>query len=165
MRQGRFAVQTISLSGSRRELSTKDYVTSQFFREVSVDRLLSFQATAEIRVTDHAALRIQQRGIPPWFLQLLVEHGKTTHDGHGAVLKSISKSASRDVSLGVGRRRGDQICPAQLFLGSTNLQSRPERSTRDFTHHQVVWAADGIHQPLDFPDAHRGARLTQGTRE
>jgi hypothetical protein len=45
-----------------------------------------------IRLTNHAALRMQQRGIPAWYLRLLVEHGKTTHDGHGAVLKSVSKS-------------------------------------------------------------------------
>jgi hypothetical protein len=45
-----------------------------------------------IRLTNHAALRMQQRGIPAWYLRLLVEHGKTTHDGHGAVFKSVSKS-------------------------------------------------------------------------
>jgi hypothetical protein len=45
-----------------------------------------------IRLTDHAAVRMQQRGIPGWYLRLLVEHGKTTHDGHGAVVKSVSKS-------------------------------------------------------------------------
>ena len=45
-----------------------------------------------IRLTDHAAVRMQQRGIPAWFLRLLVQHGKTTHDGHGAVLKSVSKA-------------------------------------------------------------------------
>jgi hypothetical protein len=46
----------------------------------------------DIRFTDHAAVRIQQRGIPAWYLRLLVEHGKTTHDGHGALLKFVSKS-------------------------------------------------------------------------
>jgi hypothetical protein len=45
-----------------------------------------------IRLTDHAAVRMQQRGIPSWYLRLLVEHGKTTHDGHGALVKSIAKS-------------------------------------------------------------------------
>jgi hypothetical protein len=46
----------------------------------------------EVRLTGHAAVRMQQRGIPAWFLRLLVEHGKTTHDGHGAVVKSVSKA-------------------------------------------------------------------------
>jgi hypothetical protein len=45
-----------------------------------------------VRLTHHASVRMQQRGIPAWYLRLLVEHGKTTHDGHGAVLKSVSKS-------------------------------------------------------------------------
>lgn len=45
-----------------------------------------------IHLTGHAAVRMQQRGIPAWYLNLLVEHGKTTHDGHGAVLKSIAKA-------------------------------------------------------------------------
>lgn len=45
-----------------------------------------------IRLTEHAAVRMQQRGIPAWYLSLLVEYGKTTYDGHGAVLKSVSKS-------------------------------------------------------------------------
>jgi hypothetical protein len=44
------------------------------------------------RLTGHAAVRMQQRGIPAWFLRLLVEHGKTTHDGHGALVKSVSKA-------------------------------------------------------------------------
>jgi hypothetical protein len=48
-----------------------------------------------IRITTHAAVRMQQRGIPAWFLDLLVAHGKTTHDGHGAVLKSVSKATRR----------------------------------------------------------------------
>jgi hypothetical protein len=46
-----------------------------------------------IRLAGHAAVRMQQRCIPSWYLRLLVEHGKTTHDGHGAVFKSVSKSA------------------------------------------------------------------------
>ena len=37
------------------------------------------------RLTDHAAIRLQQRGIPGWFLNLLLSHGRSRHDGHGAV--------------------------------------------------------------------------------
>ncbi len=48
-----------------------------------------------IRLTDHAAVRTQQRGIPAWFLDLLVEHGKPRHDGHGAVVMSVSKHTRR----------------------------------------------------------------------
>ena len=28
-------------------------------------------------LTTHASIRLQQRGIPAWFLSLLVEHGNT----------------------------------------------------------------------------------------
>lgn len=48
-----------------------------------------------IRLTDHAAVRMQQRGIPSWHLALLLQHGKTHHDGHGAVLKSVTKATRR----------------------------------------------------------------------
>ena len=44
------------------------------------------------RLTDHAMVRLQQRGIPAWFVDLLLEHGHTRHDGHGAVLKTVSKA-------------------------------------------------------------------------
>jgi len=47
------------------------------------------------RLTTHAAVRMQQRGIPAWYLRLLIEHGETRLDGHGAELMSISKSARR----------------------------------------------------------------------
>ena len=53
------------------------------------------RVSLSVHITTHAAVRMQQRGIPRWFLDLLVVHGKTTHDGHGAVLKSVSKSTRR----------------------------------------------------------------------
>lgn len=47
------------------------------------------------QLTRHASIRMQQRGIPSWFVRLLLEHGKTSHDGHGALVKSVSKSTRR----------------------------------------------------------------------
>ena len=55
------------------------------------------------RLTDHAAVRVQQRGIPTWFLDLLVEHGKTVHDGHGAVLKTVDKETRRRLQAELSR--------------------------------------------------------------
>jgi hypothetical protein len=49
------------------------------------------------RLTDHAAIRLQQRGIPSWFLGLLVDHGRSRHDGHGAVIKTVDKSTRRQL--------------------------------------------------------------------
>ena len=44
-------------------------------------------------LTHHATRRAQQRGIPPWFLQLLLTHGHSRHDGHGAVIKTVDRAA------------------------------------------------------------------------
>jgi hypothetical protein len=52
-------------------------------------------ASTAIHLTGHAAIRLQQRGIPSWFLHLLVQHGKTIHDGHGAVLKTVDRATRR----------------------------------------------------------------------
>ena len=46
-------------------------------------------------LTTHASIRLQQRGIPAWFLTPLVEHGKSFHDGRGAVIKTVDKSTRR----------------------------------------------------------------------
>lgn len=46
-------------------------------------------------LTTHASIRLQQRGIPAWFLELLVRHGKTVHDGRGAVIKTVNKTTRR----------------------------------------------------------------------
>lgn len=69
-----------------------------------MDRSLSLESTSTFRLTDHAAVRLQQRGIPSWFLRLLVEHGKTTHDGHGAFLKSISKASKQRLRQALTRQ-------------------------------------------------------------
>lgn len=46
---------------------------------------------SELRLTRHAAVRMRQRGIPGWYLALLVDHGQTTLDAHGALVKSMTK--------------------------------------------------------------------------
>jgi hypothetical protein len=43
-------------------------------------------------LTRHARVRLQQRGIPAWFLKLLVEHGRAHHDGHGAVIRTVDRA-------------------------------------------------------------------------
>ena len=44
-------------------------------------------------LTRHASLRAQQRRIPCWFLHLLLTHGHSRHDGHGAVIKTVDRAA------------------------------------------------------------------------
>jgi hypothetical protein len=50
---------------------------------------------AHLSLTHHASIRLQQRGIPTWFVDLLAQHGKATHDGHGALVLSVSKPTRR----------------------------------------------------------------------
>lgn len=68
----------------------------------------------DVHLTNHAAVRVQQRGIPPWYLRLLLEHGKTTHDGHGAVLKSVSKSTRQRLKALLSR---EQYVQAERWFG------------------------------------------------
>lgn len=53
---------------------------------------IEFAAAQHLRLTRHASKRLQQRGIPAWFIDLLVEHGASEHDGHGAVILSVTKT-------------------------------------------------------------------------
>src|SRR5689334_5239309 len=67
-------------------------------RSLAHEELPVFDATdPNLRFTRHASSRLQQRGIPPWFVALLLRHGKTSHDGHGALLKSIDKDARKRI--------------------------------------------------------------------
>ena len=46
-------------------------------------------------LTQHAAARIQQRGIPAWFVGLLLDHGRSHHDGNGAVIRTVDRATRR----------------------------------------------------------------------
>ena len=48
-------------------------------------------------LTQHATVRLQQRGIPSWFMTLLVDHGRSHHDGHGAVIKTVDHDTRRQL--------------------------------------------------------------------
>lgn len=54
--------------------------------------------------TKHAAVRAQQRGIPPLVDHLLDLYGQEEHDGHGAVVRYLSKSSIRAMEQAMGRR-------------------------------------------------------------
>ena len=63
------------------------------------------QRSLELRLTNHAAVRLQQRGIPPWFMQLLLEHGDSEHDGHGAVIMSVTKATRQRLARVLDRKQ------------------------------------------------------------
>jgi hypothetical protein len=71
-------------------------------------------ADTAVRLTTHAAVRMQQRGIPTWFLELLISHGKTTHDGHGAVLMSVSRATRRRLQESLTR---SDYAKAERYFG------------------------------------------------
>ncbi len=54
--------------------------------------------------TRHAAVRAQQRGIPPIIDRLLDLYGQEEHDGHGAVILYLSKSSIKGMERDLGRR-------------------------------------------------------------
>lgn len=51
----------------------------------------------------HAAIRAQQRGIPPLIDQLLDLYGEEQYDGHGGVLIYLDRSSFRRMERDMGR--------------------------------------------------------------
>ncbi len=60
--------------------------------------------TQDLSLTHHASMRMQQRGIPPWFVDLLVAHGKQIHDGRGARVVTVDKSTRKRLEKVLTRR-------------------------------------------------------------
>ena len=59
--------------------------------------------------TKHAAVRAQQRGIPPLVDRLLDEFGEEEHDGHGYIRLYFSHRSVREMERSLGRQ------PVSLF--------------------------------------------------
>ena len=66
------------------------------------------------RITQHASRRLQQRGIPGWFLALLVDHGRSHHDGHGAVIKTVDHDTRRHLRDVLSR---SEYAAAERYFG------------------------------------------------
>ncbi len=64
---------------------------------------------SNLATTVHAETRIRQRGIPPWVLEVLLEHGKARHDGHGAELISFPKRNRKHLQRILSRSRYAEI--------------------------------------------------------
>ena len=54
--------------------------------------------------TDHAAIRQQQRGLPPLVSDWLLDFGDEQFDGHGGVIRFFSKKCIRHLEREVGRK-------------------------------------------------------------
>ena len=46
-------------------------------------------------LTRHAAVRSQQRGIPPHAIEAILDYGPEHHDHHGAVVLLLDRAATR----------------------------------------------------------------------
>lgn len=87
-----------------------------------------------LRLTGHASIRIQQRGIPPWFLRLLIEQGTTTNDGHWRNGESVSKGTRRRLHSVLSHR---QYVKAERYFDVYAAVSSNEA---------VITAADRTHR-------------------
>jgi len=71
-------------------------------------------------LTQHASIRLQQRGIPGWFLGLLVDHGRSRHDGHGAVIKTVDHATLRHLRDVLSR---NEYAAAERYFGVSAVVS------------------------------------------
>ncbi len=70
--------------------------------------------------TDHAAIRQQQRGIPPLVADWLIDYGDEQFDGHGGVVRYFSKQCIRRLEREVGR---EPVARMSEFLRCYLVQS------------------------------------------
>lgn len=49
-------------------------------------------------LTHHASIRAQQRGIPPYAIEALLDYGTEHHDHHGAVILLLDHGAARKLA-------------------------------------------------------------------
>ena len=55
----------------------------------------------------HAAVRSQQRGIPPYAIEALLDFGTEHHDHHGAVVLMLDRAATRRLARSRTMRGSD----------------------------------------------------------
>ena len=54
-------------------------------------------------LTEHATKRVKQRGIPPLIKNWLIAHGKSSYDGHGAIIRYFNKESIRQMEKSFGK--------------------------------------------------------------
>jgi hypothetical protein len=60
-----------------------------------------------LALSRHAAIRSQQRGIPPHAIDYLLAFGREHHDHHGAVILLLDRASIRHLSRSAGLRGSD----------------------------------------------------------
>lgn len=56
----------------------------------------------DLRHSRHAAIRAQQRAVPPLIEDWLTRYGAKQHDGHGGVIRYFSKKSVRKLEQAFG---------------------------------------------------------------
>lgn len=87
-------------------------------------------------LTQHAAIRMQQRAIPREAIETVLDYGREVHDHHGGVVCFLDKAAIRR---------------AERDLGHNSLLRRYSRAARAY----VVLGRDGVVVTV----GHRTSRL------
>ena len=91
-----------------------------------------------IGITDHARLRIQQRGIQEEMLPLLLKYGKKTYDNYGGQVYCLNKASrerlERECSREVLRKIRDMLDIYAVFCEGNGLVTVGHRFKRIKRH-------------------------------
>ena len=88
-------------------------------------------------ITTHALTRMQQRGIPPGIVDLVLAYGSVVHDQHGAEIYHFDKSAMRRLERSWGRsfvRRLDGLQRAYAVVRDGRVITTGHRHERVRRH-------------------------------
>lgn len=98
-------------------------------------------STTNTILSTHAAIRSQQRGVPPTVINWLSEYGDRAYDGHGGVIRYFGARCRRRLSGEVGSealRRVSELLKCYMVESSTDgciiTVGKRYRNTR-FPHH------------------------------
>ncbi|RYZ84716.1 MAG: hypothetical protein EOP06_17575 [Proteobacteria bacterium] len=86
--------------------------------------------------TKHAAIRAQQRGIPPLVDQLLDLYGQEQHDGHGAIVLFLNKLSIRRMERDLGRR---PVARLSEWLNTYKVKDMEGRTITVGHRSQRIW--------------------------
>ena len=86
-----------------------------------------------VQMTRHANERSQQRGIPPFVIDLLLDFGESEHDHHGGEIRYFGKQGKRRVVRHLGQilaSRLDSIWDAYAVTADGVVVTAGHRTAR-----------------------------------
>lgn len=89
----------------------------------------------ELRLTDHARARMQQRAIPPVVIEALLDFGQAAHDHHGGCILYFDKAARRRLERErLGRALDRYLDTYAVVAESGEIITVGHRDRRIFRH-------------------------------